>query len=646
MLMLIIDQLKKGSSPLRFLSLAILVGLGILAAGLFYVQVVSSHRYRKSQVSQSFRTVRLPAVRGRIFDSQGVTLAENRPAYNLTLYLEELREYFQSDYRQRTAGKRLGTAARRSLGSEVRYGVVSNLVHQTSLAIQRPLELSPGEFHEHYNQRLALPLTIASDLQLREVARFVELAGGLPGLDLEVQPLRYYPFGALAAHTLGYLRRDDSPGTEDLLTRYSMPDYRGVAGLEGVYDDSLSGLPGVKSLLVNNLGYRHSETVWEPAEPGNNLHLTLDIRVQQTAERALRSLGEDTRGAVVVMEVESGDLLALASSPAYNPNDFIPRIRTEEYRVLLDEFLTPQFNRATGMHAPGSIFKIIVALAALESGVLQPERVYHSPGYYLLGTEGGRGRRIRDTANEGRPSDFQFKEAFKKSSNAYFVHYGLLTGLDDLVALGQRFHLGEKTALPLPELAGIFPTPEWREAARKSAWREGDTANLSIGQGDVAVTPVQMAVMTAAVANGGRVLWPRLVARVESPRSPAQRRTFPPGRVRDRLGVSESSLALVREAMRGDVEDDDGSGRQARIPGYPLGAKTGTAQKRVGGRMDHITWFVAFGPYAAPRYAVVVMIESGTSGGTTCAPLARQVFETLKDLPETSSIPPELARAR
>jgi penicillin-binding protein 2 len=645
--MLIIDQLKKGGYQLRLLALVILLGLSILGAGLFYVQILSSHRYRTSQVSQSFRTVRLPAVRGRIFDVNGIALAENRPAYNVNLYIEELRGQFQSTYRDRTQGRRLSTSARRRLGVQIRYEVVSNLVHQTSLALQQDLNLKSRKFHQHYNERLALPLTIARDIGMTEVSRFVEMAGGLPGLELEVQSLRYYPYGSLAAHTLGHLKRDDTPKDEDLLTRYTLPDYRGAAGIEAYWDLALRGRPGVKSLLVNNLGYRHSETIWEPALPGANIHLTLDVRVQQAAENALRSLGTDTRGAIVVMDVESGDLPAFASSPGFDPNDFVPGISTEKWQGLLDPFLAPQFNRAAGMHAPGSIFKIVVALAALEAGILKPEQIYHSPGYYFLSTGNGRGRKIRDTANGGQPANFNFKQAFMQSSNAYFVHYGLLTGLDDIVALGQRLHLGETTALPIgQELAGIFPTPEWRAKARKGAWFEGDTANLAIGQGSIAVTPVQMAVMTAAVANGGRVLFPRLIARVQpqEPHRIHEMITLPAGRIRDHLGVSERSLQIVREAMLADVEDPDGTGRQARTEGFRIAAKTGTAQARKQGRMDQITWFVAYGPYDAPRYSIVVMIESGDSGGETCAPLARQVLAVLKQLPTRPTPRPELAQ--
>jgi penicillin-binding protein 2 len=466
----------------------------------------------------------------------------------------------------------------------------------------------------------------------------VELTSGLPGIELEVQPVRSYPYGPLAAHTLGYLRRDDHPAEEAFLARYNLPDYAGVVGIEGFYDPSLRGQRGVKSVLVNNLGYRQSETVWEQAEAGDNFHLTLDVEIQKAAEQALRSAGADVRGALVVMDVESGDLLALASWPSYDPNNFIPRISSRDWEALKDPRQLPLIHRATsGIYAPGSVFKIVIALAGLEAGIIDPDHVYHSPGYYEL-KDGARSRKIRDLAYEGRPASFDFKKAFIKSSNVYFVHYGRLTGLDDIVALGRRLHLGEKTDLPLPrgqEHTGIFPTPEWREHKRAGLWWEGDTANLAMGQGYIAVTPIQMAVMTAAVANGGRVLWPRLVDRVESQEpghGPEVLQIQPPGRIRNHLGVSDRSLRIVRQAMIEDVENDEGTGVRARIAGYRIGGKTGTAQvQRPGGPMDHIAWFAAFGPGERPRYAVVVMIESGASGALTCTPLARQVFLKLKE---------------
>ncbi|MCL4180927.1 MAG: hypothetical protein KJ072_24665 [Verrucomicrobia bacterium] len=645
--MLIVDQLRSKDPTLRVVTIAILAGLAVLAAGLFHVQVLSARKFKASQVSQSFRTVRIPAIRGQILDRNRMALADNRPAYQVNLYLEELRPYFQSTYAKATAGKRYSGPERLRLGQLARYHVVSNLVHAVGSTLDQGLTLSEDDFRTHYEQRRALPLPVATDLEQEKLARFLEQSATLPGTDLEAQPARIYPFGPTAAHVVGYLRRDDRYREEDGEFHYRLPDFSGIVGIERVFDPELRGQPGMKSVLVNSLGYRQSESIWTPADPGENVVLTIDLALQQAAERALQSAGPYTRGAVIVMDVRNGDLLALVSAPAFDPNQFFPRIRQDDWARLNDPVMLPLVNRATaGAYAPGSIFKIVVGLAGLEAGTIHPEERYVSPGYYQLG-QPPRGRRVRDLAEGGRPAEFDFKKALKLSSNAYFIHHGMILGPDKLLALCQRLHLGERTGLPIgQEVGGTLPSREW-QAARLPGWHDGDTANLCIGQGYLGVTPIQMAVMTAAIANGGTVFWPRLVSRIE-PRHPGSddpARSFPAGRVRNRLGASRANLEIVHRAMLADVEDADGTGRRSAVPGMRVCGKTGTAQITKGRQVvDHTTWFVSFAPYGEPRYAVVVMVESGAGGGETCAPIARQVYEAIVREEKQGSIRPNLAR--
>jgi penicillin-binding protein 2 len=299
---------------------------------------------------------------------------------------------------------------------------------------------------------------------------------------------------------------------------------------------------------------------------------------------------------------------------------------------LTNETLRPLVNRAVyGIYSPGSVFKIIVGLAALEAG-WNHTNIISSPGYAEVGNE-----RKKDTAPAG---DYDFKRALKLSCNKYFIDAGRWVGVDRLVAMAQQFHLGEKTSLALrPEAAGLLPTREWVRENR-GAWFDGDTANLSIGQGEVAVTPLQIAVLTAAVANGGTVFWPRLVERVASAEAfdPRPPKVFEPGRVRSRLGVSARSLDILREAMLADVEDADGTGRFAAVAGFRIAAKTGTAEVKKGrATIDKMTWFASFGPYESPRYAVVVMVESGGGGGTTCGPVARKIYQAILQREKTAS---------
>jgi penicillin-binding protein 2 len=451
-------------------------------------------------------------------------------------------------------------------------------------------------------------------------------------MDVDIQPVRTYPHGATAVHLLGYVRRDDSSAEgEEAFFNHRLPDFRGIVGVEALFDQKLRGEAGAKSVLVNNLGYRQSETILTPAEPGQNVVLTIDLGVQKAAESALRIYGENTRGAVVVMDPHNGDILALASSPVFDPNIFVRGITHDQWERLNDERLRPQINRALQEnYAPGSIFKTVVALAALEQGIHPNEihQVQADP------SRAGRGciyvgrRKIEDTAP---PGAYDFRRAFKLSSNSYFINAGLRVGISNIIRMGAKLHLGERTGLLTrgQETPGIFPS----ERRIRSGWVDGDTANACIGQGEINVTPVQMAVMTSAIANGGKVLWPRLAARLESQLPGDMVATnLPAARLRDYLGVKPRTLEVIRAAMLADVEDSDGTGRAAQVPGFRVCGKTGTAQvmNERNQVIDHTTWFISFAPYESPRYVVVVMVESGGSGGGTCAPIAKEIYQALQ----------------
>ncbi len=655
--MLIFDQLKRNDPQLRAMTLVVLGGLGVLLAGLWWIQVVSSRDYQESLETQSFRTVRIPAVRGKILDCTGTVLAENRPTYSVSLYLEELDKPFKNAYAKEITAARvarkeeavaqekqlkrrltkqekarfgLTAADKNGIRERARYQVASNVVWQVSQHLRVPLALNQTNFERHYDTRLALPFPVLQNLDATNIARFEEQATSPLGVDLEIQSTRVYPFQTSAAHLLGHLRRDDeSVEGEEAFFSYRLPDYRGDVGIEYGFDRQLRGMAGVKSVMVNNLGYRQTENIWSPAEPGSNVVLTLNLRIQQAAERALEAVqGPTTRGAVVVMDVESGDILAMVSCPAFNPNIYVQGITHAEWQRMVE--LQAEKNRATREnYMPGSIFKTVVGLAALESGWNPKEviAVHANPadpahGYVRVGN-----RSIRDTAP---PGDYSFRRALMRSSNAYFITCGLRTGPERIIRMGQKFHLGERIGLPIhQETAGNFPSLKRLE----SGWTDGNTANLSIGQDPVWVTPLQVAVLTAAIANGGKVLWPRVVARIESqdPLSEAQPLVYPSGLVRDHLGVSARSLAVLHEAMLADTEDEEGTGKKAAVPGLRICAKTGTAQvqNEYNVKIGKTTWFASFAPYEKPRYAVVVMVENGASGGETCAPVARKVYEAI-----------------
>ncbi|MBI3878895.1 MAG: hypothetical protein HY301_02380 [Verrucomicrobia bacterium] len=647
--MLVVDQLKKSDTRLRVLALGVLGGLLLLAGGLWFHQVIASRRYVERLNSQSFRTIRVPAIRGKILDRNGIVLAENRASYNVNLYLNDLRPSFRKKYddllqRQLAAGAvspgaktpavRLSTQQQNELNLAARYLAVDDIVKQVSRLTGEPLQLDAAKLATHYEKRRALPMTLTAGLSMEQIAVFQEKSVAAPGLALETQAVRYYPRKSVAAHVLGFLQRDDSSGEdEDTDFNYRLPDFRGQVGIEAAFDDPLRGVAGRRALLVNNFGYRQGEFNWGEPEPGRNIVLTLDAALQADVERALAGNGANTRGSAIVMDANNGDVFALASAPTYDLNQSVGGFSTGVWEQLSDEHLKPMLNRAVkATYSPGSTFKIITGLAALEAG-LDPKEIFHGEGRYVV-----TGHTIKDTAGAG---DFNFKKAFIKSSNAYFVHQGLRVGLERITELGARLHLGEPTKLPLySESAGLLPTPAYYKR-RSGGHAPGDVANVSIGQGELSVTPMQMAVMTAAIANGGKVFWPRIVERIEPQEDQVQQRPqlLPAGRLRDELHVSQRSLDIMRDAMYGDVEDPEASAYRAfhpngraALPGVRIGGKTGTAQ--VQDTHNHVTdwntWFVSFAPMEKHVYVVTVMIESGGSGGTTCAPIARQIYEAIQ----------------
>jgi penicillin-binding protein 2 len=355
----------------------------------------------------------------------------------------------------------------------------------------------------------------------------------------------------------------------------------------------------------------------------------LDLRVQQAAEEALASAARTyttpVRGAAIVMDVNTGDILALASAPVFNPNDYVQGFPPGEYTRMQE--LTAEKNRATyETYAPGSTFKPIVGLACLESG-MNPKAIIYNPGYIYVGR-----RKIEDLA---APGDYDFRKAIMESSNTYFITNGMKAGIENIVRLGHRLHFGERIGLNnRQESPGSFPSLEQVE----NRWQGGDTANLCIGQGFIAVTPLQITVMTAALANGGKVLVPRFVDHIQAPELTSGSRpavVYPKGVVRDNLGVSQRSLAILKDAMHAEVEE--GTGKAAAVAGLQICGKTGTAEimDEHNRRVGRTTWFISFAPEDKPRYAVVVMVEGGIFGGSSCAPAAKKIYEAILKAEQT-----------
>jgi len=656
--MLVVDELKKNDPQLRLVAILLLGGLCLLLAGLWWVQVVSAREFQSHLETQAYRTIRIPAIRGKILDREGRVLADNRPRYNLSIDMDDLSPAAASAYNnllaaarrvvkhnialaeQRKGGKLSRTELKQfqlkeeyidQLRAAARIQAGNQLYAQLSERVGEPLQFNPDEFNKHYLKKRALPYPALKDLSEINVARFEESYTNGLAADLDLQSVRHYPNGTLAAHLLGYLQHDDrSVEGEDSSFNYRLPDYRGVNGVEEFYNDTLQGRAGTESVLVNNLGFRQSESVDTQPAPGTNVVLTIDLDIQRAAEDSIQNhRGTNATAAAVVMDVRTGDILAMVSSPTFDPNAFAQGISADQWAQIQSS--NAEKNRATfENYAPGSIFKTVVALAALENG-LNPNEVFRvdpdperpDKGAIYVGR-----RRIKDTAPPGL---YNFKKAFMHSSNSYFVNYGLhVAGVEDIVRIGEEFHLGERMGFfPGQETAGDFPSKE-RIA---SDWHDGDTANLCIGQGEIAVTPLQMTILTAAIANNGYVLWPRIVMRIQSQSLIDSSETvinYPAGRVRNHLDVHPRSLQILREAMLADVKDSEGTGTAAAVPGFQICGKTGTAQVQDSANrlIGYNFWFASFAPYENPEYAVVVMVQfhGAGSGGVTCAPIAHDIY--------------------
>ena len=597
----------------------ILTGVALLLAGLWYVQVATALIYIEDQEIQSMRTVRVPAVRGSILDIHGRPLAQDKPTFVVNAYLEELRHHFRKEWQNNLPERKLSASESAQLEIAVRYRVVSYFTEK--LKLSQPISITPKQMQVHFIEQRALPLPLIGDLSQTNVARFAENSWKVPGMELEVTPDRHYP-SLSVAHIVGHLRRKNRNDNEILPYNYHLPDYAGKIGVEKNYDQYLRGQPGTRAVQVNNLGYRQAESMPASPQSGSNIVLTLDLSIQESTmkalERGLNKIGAKA-GSAIVMAVDSGDIIAMVSTPVFDPNQFTPGISHSLWNHYLTNRPSPLLFRATQeRYPPGSIFKIISGLALLENG-LDPNKHIQCKGSYRIGR-----RTINCTASPGL---YDFKRAFMHSCNSYFIHHAISQehGIKHIIKMGEQFYLGERTGLlPEQETAGQFPS--LNEVYK--GWSDGDTANLSLGQGPITVTPLQMILMTAAIANGGTFYHPRIIDRIEPSNTNNTKPSinFPKSVIRSQLFVRPENFKIIREAMYADVADPEGTGHSAYISSYDICGKTGTAQA---GRGKKITWFTSFAPYKQPEYAVVVMVENGASGGKTCAPITKEIYEAL-----------------
>ncbi len=578
----------------------LIVGLCMvtLLAQLWYLQVVKSDELRAKSEKNRLRLVRLPAPRGKILDRSGRLLAGVTPRFNVCIVKEEAKDL-------ESLLKKLGP-----------------LLDESDAEIRT--QLAKGK-----REPLYMPIVIKRGVSWETLCRIEASSYRLPGVYIEAVPGRRYPYGAIAPHLLGYLgqvsekelKSSRFPGTRpgDLVGKY---------GIEVVYNRELAGVNGLKRLEVDAMGGLVKVLDERPPVPGEDLYLTIDLDLQKAAQEAL----EDKVGAVVVMDPNNGAILAMASSPKFDPELFIKGLTTQQWEALQDKTKRPLLNRTIqGQYAPGSTFKIVTAAAALQEGVITSKSTFNCSSRFRLGR---RTFRCWDWRGHG---DTDLYKALSQSCDVYFYQVGLKLGIDEISRYAMAFGLGKHTGVNLPgEVRGRVPTREWKRRTFHEPWQKGETLIVAIGQGATTVTPLQMARLISAVANGGTLYTPTYISQILDPSGKivSTFKAEPNGR----LPVEPYYLKAIKKGLVGAVNDKKGTATKCKIKGLLVAGKTGTAQvkeqKKRGLHQklpwkyrDH-AWFIAYAPADNPQLAVAVLVEHGGHGGSAAAPIARKIFET------------------
>ena len=568
-----------------------LLGFAEITRALHRVQVVEVAEFKQNLTQQATRRMRKPGIRGRILDAKGGVLAESRARRDIVCDL--------------SAFLANGGLSNTVAAADHEIARLAN-----ALELDRPETLTPNRIARHIRTASAVPLCIWRDLDESTLARFAERAAQFPGFSVEAHAERLYPRGSFAAHVIGYTGRDrnESDADDGHLLTYEL-EMKGRAGLEAFYDDYLAGVAGTVRIPVDARGFKPRGAAREnialdeiserEAQHGLDLTITLDPDLQTVTERQLA----DVRGACVVLDPRDGAVLALASAPTYNLNDFVPFLSIKRYRELSSDSGHPLLNRATaGLYAPGSTFKPITAISALQAG-FDPDEGYTCTGVYKLGD-----MRLHCWNRWGQ-GDMNLRRAIEQSCNPYFARLGYLLGTNSLFRTAHEFGLEAKTGIDYaPERAGaLFSPPFYPGLACQSA----------IGQGKLLVTPLQMAGVCATLANGGKVFAPYLKKRPENAPPPDPVRT---------INCRPEDIERVRSGMRNVVESPHGTGRTIGGLKVSCAGKTGTAQ--IGdGKKD--TWIIAFAPYENPTVAIAMVVERGDSGGKTVAPRVHAILASL-----------------
>lgn len=590
-------ELSELQRRLVVLRVGLLLVVALLGLRLWHLQIREGPYYRDLSENNRTRSVLLEPARGLIYDRHGVLLANNVPSFTLYVTLEDVKD------------------------REALIQKLTDLLGLDPTLIRKKLAGKGSKL---------LPRKIKDRLTLRDATVIESHRLDLPGVMIQVESQRNYPGGVTAAHLLGYVGEISS----DQLERPEFADLHqgsivGQYGVEKSFDRHMRGQAGQKSVEVDALGHEKKAVVVEKPQAGNDLYLTIDVRLQKVAESLL---GEES-GAIVALDPTNGDILAMASRPAFDPNVLSRELTAKQWVEIVQDEGRPLNNRASqGQYPPGSTFKVPMAVAALETKTMTPSSTVRCNGGYQFG------KRLYHDWKAGGHGMVDLHTALVHSCDVYFYTVGQRMGIDVMAEYGKEFGLGQGTGIELPsERAGIMPSSAWKQKVKNEPWLPGETISAAIGQGYVTVTPLQMASMIGTVANDGVSYRPRLVQAIMD-RTTGHLQELPAvphGKVK----AKPETFRLIKEALADVVKV--GTATRAKSSLVAIAGKTGTAQTaalRTGPEKDipkkfrDHAWFVAFAPVDAPKIAVAVLVEHMGHGGSAAAPLAKEVIETYMKL--------------
>jgi penicillin-binding protein 2 len=583
----------------------VVVAFLLILLQLWYLQVIKGSEYRRFSENNRIRIRENPADRGMLLDRKGVILAHNRPSFEVYLVPEDLK------------------------GNPEVLAEVGEILNMAQDEIKEKLQ-------SQKRRTPFRPVKIKSDIDWNELALLEFNRVHLPGLIVDVRPTRAYNYGNLASHLIGYLGEvDENELKQSKEAPYRMGALTGKYGVEHRWEADLRGVDGGQQIEVDALGREIKPLGIVEPFPGNNVILTIDFDVQEVAEEAF----QDKNGALIAMDPKTGRILAMVSKPSFDPALFARNISPEEWNSLMENPYHPLQNKGIqGQYPPGSVFKIVTAIAGLESGAITPNTQLTCTGTYSYGNRDFR------CWKEGGHGTLNLHRAIVESCDSYFYQVGLRVGVDVIAHYAKEFGLGRPTGISLShEKPGIVPSTSWKKNRLGVPWYSGETLSFAVGQGYLNTTPIQLLMLISAIANGGKFNLPQVVERVEDMYGRPLKEYLPVEL--GTVNISENTLHVIQEALMGVVNEPHGTGWACAVKGARVAGKTGTAQvirmaqnsKR--GDMNRMplkfrdhAWFVAYAPFEDPQISIAVLVEHGGFGAATAAPIAKKVIEKYLNL--------------